>query len=156
PDAHGLSLGAVGVTGTEAANRIAAASDLVIALGTRLSDFTTASKTLFQAEGVRFLAINLNAMDAHKQGSLPLIADARAALSALSGALSGYSAASAYRLEVASAREGWLATRREIVQTRPGPLIQAQAIGILNEETDSRSTIVHAAGGLPGDLHKLW
>jgi 3D-(3,5/4)-trihydroxycyclohexane-1,2-dione acylhydrolase (decyclizing) len=155
PESHPLALGAVGVTGSSAANELAREADLVIALGTRLSDFTTASKTQFQDEAVRFLGINLNAYDAHKHGAATLVADARAALETLTASLPERVPA---RADVARARETWLATRRELLHVpaaSPG-LTQAQVIGILNETTDERSTIVHAAGGLPGDLHKLW
>jgi 3D-(3,5/4)-trihydroxycyclohexane-1,2-dione acylhydrolase (decyclizing) len=156
-DAHPLSLGAIGVTGTEAADRIAEQADLVIALGTRLSDFTTASKTQFQAEGVRFVGINLSSYDARKHGAFPLVGDARRALDGLAQALSGYSTSNEYRREVSDARERWVSRRRQIVGGTPGrSLTQAQAIAILNEDAAPSATVVHAAGGLPGDLHKLW
>jgi 3D-(3,5/4)-trihydroxycyclohexane-1,2-dione acylhydrolase (decyclizing) len=158
PDAHPGCLGAVGTTGTLAANRIAQSADLVIVLGSRLSDFTTASKTQFQAPGVRFVSVNASAYDAHKHGALPLVADVRAALEELAEALADYRIADEYEREIRAAREEWDRVHREIVHPpREGGLMhQAEVIRILNEHVDEDSTIVHAAGGLPGDLHKLW
>jgi 3D-(3,5/4)-trihydroxycyclohexane-1,2-dione acylhydrolase (decyclizing) len=156
PESHPLALGAIGVTGSSAANEIAESADLVIACGTRLSDFTTASKSQFQDENVRFLGINLNSFDARKHGAFPLISDARAALEALASGLGDRNPQ--VRTEIVRARESWLSERREIlrVPASGGALTQPGVIAILNEFVDARSTIVHAAGGLPGDLHKLW
>jgi 3D-(3,5/4)-trihydroxycyclohexane-1,2-dione acylhydrolase (decyclizing) len=159
PDAHPLCLGAIGTTGTLAANRIAAEADLVLAVGTRLSDFTTASKTQFQHPDVRFVSVNLNSFDAHKHGALPLVGDARTALTALREALAGHRAPAEHARAVASAREQWEAAWQRIVHPpREGSrrLHQAEVIRILNEHAGERATVVHAAGGLPGDLHKLW
>ena len=158
PDAHPGCLGAVGTTGTLAANRIAQSADLVIVLGSRLSDFTTASKTQFQAPAVRFVSVNASAYDAHKHGALPLVADVRAVLEELAEALADYRIADEYEREIRAAREEWDRVHREIVHPpREGGLMhQAEVIRILNEHVDEDSTIVHAAGGLPGDLHKLW
>jgi 3D-(3,5/4)-trihydroxycyclohexane-1,2-dione acylhydrolase (decyclizing) len=105
PDAHPQCLGAVGVTGTLAADRIALEADLMIVVGTRLSDFTTASKTQFQDPGVRFVAVNVSAYDAHKHGALPLVGDARAVLEALDAALAGFHVSDAYERAVRAARE---------------------------------------------------
>jgi 3D-(3,5/4)-trihydroxycyclohexane-1,2-dione acylhydrolase (decyclizing) len=158
PDAHPCALGAVGVTGTLAADRLAAEADLVLLLGTRLSDFTTASKTQFQDPAVRFLAVNLSAYDAHKHGALPIVADARAALGDLTRALQGWRVPAEQARAIASAREEWERAWQDMVhpQHSGGRLHQSEVIRILNEETDEQATIVHAAGGLPGDLHKLW
>jgi len=152
-------LGALGATGTSAANRIASQADLIISIGTRLTDFTTASKTLFQNPGVRFIAINIQSFDAHKHGALPLVGDALAVLVQLGDALKGFQATDSFRKEVVAAREEWDRSYREITAApiTPGTKItQAQVIRVLNETLDSKCTIVHAAGGLPGDLHKLW
>jgi 3D-(3,5/4)-trihydroxycyclohexane-1,2-dione acylhydrolase (decyclizing) len=160
PDEHPQCLGALGVTGTLAADRIADAADVVLLLGTRLSDFTTASKTQFQADGVRFVAVNVSAYDAHKHGALPLVADARAALQDLGEALAGYRVPESYARLIAVAREEWRKEWEHMV--RPvgklagGRLFQGEAIRILNEFVGEDATVVHAAGGLPGDLHKLW
>jgi 3D-(3,5/4)-trihydroxycyclohexane-1,2-dione acylhydrolase (decyclizing) len=160
PDGHPQCLGALGVTGTLAADRIAADADLVVVVGTRLGDFTTASKTQFQAEGVRFVAVNAAAYDAHKHGALPLVADARAALLDLREALAGWRVADGFGQAVAAAREDWRREWERMVHPAEKPagerLHQAEAIRVLNEFVGEDATVVHAAGGLPGDLHKLW
>ncbi len=159
-ESHPLGLGAVGVTGTLAANRIALEADVVLCVGARLSDFTTASKTQFQHPQVRFVSINVNAADAAKHGALPLVGDARATLEALGRALRDWRAPAAHGRAVAKARADWERPWRAMVApTRPssdGLLYQSEVIGVLNEFTDARSTVVHASGGIPGDIHKLW
>lgn len=159
-ESHVLGLGAVGVTGTLAANRIAAEADVIVAAGTRLSDFTTASKTQFQHPGVRFVGLNVNAMDAAKHGALPLVGDARATLAALGRALRGWSAPAAHGRAVARARADWEKPWRAMTspprRSPDGRLYQSEVIRILNESCDTASTVVHAAGGIPGDIHKLW
>jgi 3D-(3,5/4)-trihydroxycyclohexane-1,2-dione acylhydrolase (decyclizing) len=159
-ESHALGLGAVGVTGTLAANRIATEADLVLVVGTRLADFTTASKTQFQHPRVRFVAINVNAADAAKHGALPLVGDARATLAALGGALRGWHVPAAHTRAVARARAAWERPWRAMTSPgRPSPdgrLYQSEVIHGLNEFCDERSTVVHAAGGIPGDIHKLW
>jgi 3D-(3,5/4)-trihydroxycyclohexane-1,2-dione acylhydrolase (decyclizing) len=156
PDAHRACLGAVGVTGTAAANRIAREADVILVVGTRLSDFTTASKTQFQAEGVRFIALNVNAFDAAKHGAVPLVGDARLGLDELTRALEGYRVPSTYEAEIAASREEWARTRDELTRSPDGRLTQAEVIRVLNDEAGPGATIVHAAGGIPGDIHKLW
>jgi 3D-(3,5/4)-trihydroxycyclohexane-1,2-dione acylhydrolase (decyclizing) len=158
-DSHPLCLGGVGVTGTAAANFVARDADLVLLVGTRLSDFTTASKTLFQDPAVRFVAVQIDPRDAHKHGALPLVGDARIVLEALGEALAGWTVSEGYRREVADYRSAWELMRAELVATRDEaatPLLQGEVIGIVNELAGTNATIVHAAGGLPGDLHKLW
>ena len=159
PDDHPRCLGALGVTGTLAANRLAADADLVLILGSRLSDFTTASKTQFQHSRVRFVSVNVNAGDAAKHGALPLVADARAALADLATALTGHRIAAEYDQAIADARSEWAEARENILRPAPvaGRLLhQAEVIRVLNDAVGAKSVIVHAAGGLPGDLHKLW
>ena len=159
PDDHPRCLGAIGATGTLAANRLAAEADLVLVVGTRLSDFTTASKTQFQHPGVRFVSVNVNAMDAHKHGALPLVGDARAGLLDLAAALVGHRVSPEHEQAVAEARAEWSSEREHVLhpRTKEGRrLHQAEVIRVLNDVVGPRSTIVHAAGGLPGDLHKLW
>jgi 3D-(3,5/4)-trihydroxycyclohexane-1,2-dione acylhydrolase (decyclizing) len=158
PDGHPRCLGAIGATGTLAANRIAAEADLVLVVGTRLSDFTTASKTQFRDPGVRFVALNVNSADAHKHGALPLVGDARAGLADLAAALTGHRVSGEHEQAVAEAREEWAAERERVLHPAHGSdrLHQADVIRILNRHVGPRSVIVHAAGGLPGDLHKLW
>lgn len=159
-ESHRLGLGAVGVTGTLAANRIALAADVVIAIGTRLSDFTTASKTQFQDPKVRFLGLNVHAADAAKHGALPLVGDARATLTALSRALGKWRVPSAHGRAVAKAKAAWEKPWREMTSPRrPSPdgrLYGSEVIALLNDYAGPRSTVVHAAGGIPGDIHKLW
>jgi len=159
-EAHPLGLGAVGVTGTLAANRIATEADLVINVGTRLSDFTTASKAQFQNPGVRFLGINTQAMDAHKHGAFPLVGDARATLDALRKALRGWAVPATHRRAVAKARADWEQPWRAMTAPKrrspDGLLYQSEVLAIINEHCDAASTVVHASGGIPGDIHKLW
>lgn len=159
-DAHPCCLGAIGATGTSAAAAVAAQADVVLLVGTRLSDFTTASKTLFQKPEVGFISIQINPFDAHKHGALPLIGDARAILEDLNAALKGHAVSAKYAAEVAAAREEWgrlhhAMVHPEIVGVRRR-LRQSEVIRIVNEHAGPNTTVVHAAGGLPGDLHKLW
>jgi 3D-(3,5/4)-trihydroxycyclohexane-1,2-dione acylhydrolase (decyclizing) len=155
-DAHESCLGAIGVTGTAAANSVAADADLVLVIGTRLSDFTTASKSLFQHPRVRFIGININSADAHKHGALPLVGDARAILLQLARALVDWRVPSAHLSAVQRARERWSATRATLVAPQKGGLTQAQVIDELNQACGANGTVVHASGGIPGDIHKLW
>jgi 3D-(3,5/4)-trihydroxycyclohexane-1,2-dione acylhydrolase (decyclizing) len=159
PDGHAQSLGAVGVTGTLAADRLAESADLVLCVGTRLSDFTTASKTQFQDPAVRFVSINVSGYDAHKHAALPLVADARAALQELAAALEGWRVPGDHAQRIAEARAEWERAYQDMTRPRraQGTLLhQAEVIRIVNEAVDERAVIVHSAGGLPGDLHKLW
>jgi 3D-(3,5/4)-trihydroxycyclohexane-1,2-dione acylhydrolase (decyclizing) len=155
-----MCVGALGATGTQAANRIAKNADVVLLIGTRLSDFTTASKTAFQNDALDFVSINVSSLDAHKHGAIPLVGDARVTLTAMSKILSEkkYSTSSAYQKKIASERNAWDHARAEVVTTKgaKGMLSQARVIDIVNEAAAGNGTIVHAAGGLPGDLHKLW
>ena len=156
-DAHPSCLGAIGVTGTAAANAIAVDADLVINLGTRLSDFTTASKSQFQHPRVRFIGLNIHAADAHKHGAAPLIGDARTILRQLTRALAGWKVPAAHRTAVQRQRAAWDATRATLVGPKRGvPLTQAQVIDELNHACGTAGTVIHASGGIPGDIHKLW
>jgi len=154
---HPQSAGAVGVTGTSAANRLAASADLVIAIGTRHSDFTTASKTAFQNPDVHMININVMEFDASKHAALPVVADARAALEELLGALSSYRIPEGYGQEIKQLRSEWASEVDRIYARRHGPpLSQGEVIGALNQTLGEHDVIVCAAGSLPGDLHKLW
>jgi 3D-(3,5/4)-trihydroxycyclohexane-1,2-dione acylhydrolase (decyclizing) len=159
PWSHPWNVGPVGSNGGLAANRLAAAADLVIAVGTRLSDFTTASHAAFQHPAVRVLAINVSAFDAGKLGAFPLVCDAREGLIALLTAVrrNGYrvNAAHGDRVETLKAEWNGIVDRLRAVET-PELLTQANAIGIVNEASEPRDVVVCAAGGLPGDLLKLW
>ena len=157
PFDHPQSLGAIGATGTLAANRIALEADLVIGIGTRWSDFTTASKTAFQHPSVRFININVADFDAHKHAGLPIRADARAAIDALAAALRGYQVPRAHAERVLALRAEWDAEVARLFAgagtTRPS---QAEVIGAVDAAARPRDVVVCAAGSLPGDLHKLW
>ncbi len=154
---HPLCLGGIGVTGTLAANRVAHDADLVIGIGTRYSDFTTASKTAFQNPEVRFININVAEFDAYKHLALPLVGDARAALEELTSLLEGYSTSEAYRCEVMELHQAWEAEVDRIFSIRNQPLpSQGELIGVLNELSAPDAILVNAAGSMPGDLHKLW
>jgi 3D-(3,5/4)-trihydroxycyclohexane-1,2-dione acylhydrolase (decyclizing) len=154
---HPLNLGAVGATGTFAANRLARGADLVIGIGTRYSDFTTASKTAFQHPDVRFLNINVAEFDAFKHHALPLVGDAQATLEELLGLLGGYHVELGYRAEAERLHAEWDAEVERIYAIRHAPLpSQGELIGAVNELSDPSAMMGCAAGSLPGDLHKLW
>ncbi|MGP5689630.1 3D-(3,5/4)-trihydroxycyclohexane-1,2-dione acylhydrolase (decyclizing) [Glutamicibacter arilaitensis] len=152
------SLGAIGSTGTSAANALAAEADLIIGIGTRYEDFTTASRTAFQNPGVKFVNINVAALDAYKHATvLPIVADARKALIALREALTGYRVEGALEVFTAQEKQRWDATVDEAFAERLSPLVSQNAIiGATNQAMDSRDVVVCAAGSLPGDLHKMW
>jgi len=156
PYDHPGALGAVGATGTRAANLMARDADLVIAVGTRLGDFATASRTAFQDPGVRLVALNVAAFDAHKLGALPLVGDARAGLEALAEALAGHRADPAHAELAARLNREWDAEVGRLYAGEPGPPTQAQVIGAVNDSAEPRDVVVCAAGSMPGDLHKLW
>jgi 3D-(3,5/4)-trihydroxycyclohexane-1,2-dione acylhydrolase (decyclizing) len=157
PFDHPSQMGAIGVTGTLAANRVARAADVVIGIGTRYSDFTTASKTAFQNPDVRFVNVNVASFDAAKQGALGLVGDARATIEELLLLLDGWSVGEEYRAECAGLHDRWEAEVDRIYGIRHGPLpSQGELIGAVNERGDRDAIMVCAAGSLPGDLHKLW
>jgi 3D-(3,5/4)-trihydroxycyclohexane-1,2-dione acylhydrolase (decyclizing) len=154
---HPQNLGAIGVTGTPGANIAAREADVVIAIGTRLSDFTTASKTAFQNPAVRFLNINVAEFDAFKHAGLPLIGDARVTLEQLGAALAGYTIAEEYSGCIRHWKEAWERETDRLYTLRHGPPIsQGEAIGVVNRLSRPEDIVVCAAGSLPGDLHKLW
>jgi len=151
------SLGAIGVTGTPGANLIARDADLVIGVGTRYSDFTTASKTAFRNPAVRFINVNVAEFDAHKHAALPLVGDARACLEELAEAIGDYGTDPGYRQRVADFAAQWDAEVARIYSLGHGPpLSQGEVIGAVNQSSGPRDVVVCAAGSLPGDLHKLW
>jgi 3D-(3,5/4)-trihydroxycyclohexane-1,2-dione acylhydrolase (decyclizing) len=154
---HPGALGGLGATGTLAANRIAAGADLVIGLGTRYSDFTTASRTAFQNPKVRFVNVNIAEMDSVKLGGLALTGDARATLEALDARLEGWTAAAEYRNEYEGLRAEWDREVSRLYTLGHAPLpAQSEVIGAVNELSAPRDVVVCAAGSMPGDLHKLW
>jgi len=154
---HPLQLGAMGVTGTLAANRIAHDADLVIGIGTRYSDFTSASKTAWQDPDVRFINVNVAEFDAFKHGALPLVGDARETLGELFPHLEGYAVAAAHKERAMALHTEWEAEVDRIYAIRNQPLTsQGELIGAVNELGSPEGIMVCAAGSLPGDLHKLW
>jgi 3D-(3,5/4)-trihydroxycyclohexane-1,2-dione acylhydrolase (decyclizing) len=154
---HPQELGAVGVTGTPGANILAREADLVIGVGTRYSDFTSASKTAFQNSGVRFININVAEFDAYKHAALPLTGDARVTLEELQGAVAGYGVSESYSRRIAKFREDWEKEVDRIYGLRGGtPITQGEVVGIINEFTGASDLMICASGSLPGDLHKLW
>ncbi|MEV4873263.1 3D-(3,5/4)-trihydroxycyclohexane-1,2-dione acylhydrolase (decyclizing) [Streptomyces syringium] len=154
---HPADVGGIGHTGTAVADELARAADVVIGVGTRYSDFTTASATLF-APGVRFVNLNITSFDAHKLAALPLVADARAGLRALTEALAGYRVPASYESEYAAGKAAWEAeVERAYAVADPGARPgQAQVLGALDAVVGDEDVIINAAGSLPGDLHKLW
>jgi 3D-(3,5/4)-trihydroxycyclohexane-1,2-dione acylhydrolase (decyclizing) len=157
PYDHPLALGAVGATGTLAANRAAREADLVIGVGTRWSDFTTASKTAFQNPSVRFVNVNVADFDAAKHEGVRLVGDARSTLEALSEALGGYEVEAGYREASEKANREWDAEVERLYALEHGPLpAQSTVIGTVNSFSDPEDVVVCAAGSMPGDLHKLW
>jgi 3D-(3,5/4)-trihydroxycyclohexane-1,2-dione acylhydrolase (decyclizing) len=155
---HPQYLGGIGATGTAAANALAADADVVIGIGTRYSDFTTASRTVFQNPDVAFININIASFDAYKHGSqLPIVADARETLVALAEALEGFAVDAAYAARVAAEKAEWDA--RVDAAFAPSGLAlpgQTEIIGTVQAASDPRDVVIQAAGSLPGDLHKLW
>jgi 3D-(3,5/4)-trihydroxycyclohexane-1,2-dione acylhydrolase (decyclizing) len=157
PYDHPLAVGAVGSTGTTAANRLAAEADVVIGVGTRWSDFTTASRTAFAAPGVTFVNVNVAAVDSAKHAGIAVVADARAALEALTGALAGWSVPSGHRERATALAAEWDATVQHAYDLGHAPLpAQSEVIGAVNGGTGARDVVICAAGSMPGDLHKLW
>lgn len=155
---HAQNLGAVGATGTLAANRVAAEADLIIGIGTRYSDFTTSSRTAFQNPKVKFININVAAFDAFKHGSAtPIVADAKAAISDLNIALGDYVVSADYLNGYHELKSKWDLLVDEAFADKQRSLPgQPEIIGAVQKTTDPRDVIICAAGSLPGDLHKLW
>src|ERR1700719_2136908 len=157
PYDHAQQLGAVGVTGTPGANILAREADLIIGIGTRYSDFTTASKTAFQNPAVRFLNINVAEFDAYKHAGLPLTGDARVTIEELRSTVGHYSVDEGYRGKIQTLRAKWeTEVDRIYALAKEPPITQGQVIGILNNFLKASDIVVCAAGSLPGDLHKLW
>lgn len=155
---HPADVGAVGHTGTATADELARTADLVIGVGTRYSDFTTASATLFSQPDVRFLNLNITGFDAHKLAALPLVADARSGLEALTAALGGHHVEHGYATEYTDGKERWehrvdAAYEARDEEVRP---TQPQVLGVFDTLVTGDDILINAAGSLPGDLHKLW
>lgn len=158
PYDHPQSVGAIGSTGTTAANALATEADVIIGIGTRYSDFTTASRTAFNNPDVRFVNINVASIDSVKQGGVSVVADARETLEALAEALDGYRVSDEYRARTAELAAHWESTVDAVYKIDDDSLglNQNQVIGLANTLSDPRDVVVCAAGSMPGDLHKLW
>lgn len=155
---HPQMLGSVGATGTTAANRLAKEADLIIGLGTRYSDFTTASRTAFQNPDVSFININITSFDAYKHGSaIPVVADARETLNELTPALKGFTVVPAYAKRITEEVAFWNKRVDEaFVDRKLARPSQSEIIGVVNKAIDDKDVLICAAGSLPGDLHKMW
>ncbi|PZR93726.1 MAG: 3D-(3,5/4)-trihydroxycyclohexane-1,2-dione acylhydrolase (decyclizing) [Stutzerimonas stutzeri] len=157
PHDHPLNLGAIGVTGTGAANDAAKHADVVLAVGTRLQDFTTGSRALFADPACRIIGLNTQVFDAGKHGAQPLVADAKTGLAELEAALAGWKAPAGWSAQVQASRDAWLETAARYTamgnQALPS---DAQVVGALQRQSRTSDVVLCAAGGLPGELHKLW
>lgn len=154
---HPQSVGAIGSTGTTAANALASEADVVIGIGTRYSDFTSASRTAFNNPDVRFVNVNVASLDAVKQGGISITADAREAVDALRAALGDHRVSDEYRSRVTELAAEWEQTVSAAYAVDDAvPLNQNQVIGLVNTLSDPRDVVVCAAGSMPGDLHKMW
>jgi 3D-(3,5/4)-trihydroxycyclohexane-1,2-dione acylhydrolase (decyclizing) len=156
PYDHPSELGAIGVTGTFGANRIAAEADLVLGVGTRWSDFTTASKTAFRNPDVRFVNVNVADFDAHKHAGVALVGDARATLERLQELLERWTVDDGYRDEAARLNREWDGEVSRLYAIEHDPPAQSAVIGAVNDAARPQDVVVCAAGSMPGDLHKLW
>lgn len=157
PDDNALNMAAVGVTGTEAANRLAAEADLVLAVGTRLQDFTTGSWALFGAEQKAIIGLNVQSFDAGKHRALPLVADAREGLAELTEAIGNWKAPESWTDNAKAGKADWQKEAGKATAATNAALpSDAQVIGAVQRALGSDVILLHAAGGLPGELHKLW
>ncbi|MCY6379739.1 3D-(3,5/4)-trihydroxycyclohexane-1,2-dione acylhydrolase (decyclizing) [Hoeflea prorocentri] len=151
-----LSLGAAGVAGTKGANEVATDADLVICIGTRLTDFSTGSKSIFANPSVRFVNINTFEMDAYKHAAVPLVGDAKATLEELLPLLRGFDTGSDYRKEIADHNTWWDKEVSRLYAMEMEPIAQSAVIGEVEASTDDKDIVVTSAGSLPGDLQKVW
>lgn len=157
PDAHGLAMGSIGVTGTSAANVLASDADLIIAVGTRLQDFTTGSWALFANPDRRLLALNVQPFDAMKHRAAPLVCDARVGLELLTECLQGHRAPADWTVRAKREKSAWDIKAANYTQASNAELpSDAEVIGAVQRQAQPTDVIVCAAGGLPGELHKLW
>jgi 3D-(3,5/4)-trihydroxycyclohexane-1,2-dione acylhydrolase (decyclizing) len=155
---HPLSMGSVGVTGTSAANALVREADVIIAVGTRLQDFTTGSWSVFGNPDVKFVAVNTASFDAAKHNALPVVGDAKVTLAALSAGLGGWTAPASLKDKAANVKAEWMRAAEKALAPTNAPLpSDAQVIGATARNRSGENTVlVCAAGGLPGELHKLW
>jgi 3D-(3,5/4)-trihydroxycyclohexane-1,2-dione acylhydrolase (decyclizing) len=156
---HPLNAGALGSSGSKFANGLAQDADVVIGIGTRYTDFTTASNTLFQNPDVKFVNINVCEFDAYKEAALGLLGDAKATLGELAEKLSGWSVPADYRKHAEQTAQEWRDEVDRLIdpsQDEPGSLSQAVALGIVNTFAKPNDVVINAAGSMPGDLHRVW
>lgn len=156
PHDHPLNMGSVGVTGSSASNLLAEQADLVLAVGSRLQDFTTGSWALFKADNVRIIGLNTQVFDAYKHRAMPLIADAKVGLDLLDGKLGPWHASDAWQATARDAKTRWLVSAKAVTDATNALPSDAQVIGAVHRARGSGATLVCASGGLPGELHKLW
>ncbi|MCW6508891.1 3D-(3,5/4)-trihydroxycyclohexane-1,2-dione acylhydrolase (decyclizing) [Lichenifustis flavocetrariae] len=157
PDSHSHAMGAVGVTGTGASNALAAEADVLLAVGTRLADFTTGSAALLGGRAAKIVMLNVQPFDAGKYGALPLVADAAAGLEKLTVGLGAYCAPAAWTERMSAEKARWKETAATYTAPTNAALpTDAQVIGAVQRAGRSSDVVVCAAGGLPGELHKLW
>lgn len=156
PHDHPLNMGSVGVTGSSASNLLAEQADLVLAVGSRLQDFTTGSWALFKADNVRIIGLNTQVFDAYKHRAMPLIADAKVGLDLLDGKLGPWHASDAWQATAKEAKARWLVSAKAVTDPTNALPSDAQVIGAVHRARGSGATLVCASGGLPGELHKLW
>ena len=157
PDNDALNMAAIGVTGTAAANRLAEEADLVLAVGTRLQDFTTGSWALFKNEGKTIVGLNVQPFDAGKHKAMTLVADAREGLKELAAAVDGWKAPGAWTANARKGKAEWRkAAEKATAATNAALPSDAQVIGAVQRTMGDGGTLLNAAGGLPGELHKLW
>ncbi len=157
PASHPLNMGAIGVTGTQAANDLAKQADVILAIGTRLQDFTTGSQALFAAAGHRIIGLNVQPFDAAKQGGAPLVADALAGLAALTAALGDWRAPASWAETAEAGKRNWAEVASRY--TAPSNALlpsDPQVIGAVQRASRPGDIVVNAAGGLPGEMHKHW
>jgi 3D-(3,5/4)-trihydroxycyclohexane-1,2-dione acylhydrolase (decyclizing) len=154
---HPQMVNALGASGSVFANKLANDADVIIGIGTRYTDFTTASNMLFTNPDVQFVNINVTELDAYKESALALIGDARETIAELADLLGGFSVNAAYRSEAEKAADDWRDEVDRIVEIQDSPtLSQAEAIGLVNAAAGPHHVVVNAAGSMPGDLHRLW
>ncbi|MBX3598177.1 MAG: 3D-(3,5/4)-trihydroxycyclohexane-1,2-dione acylhydrolase (decyclizing) [Rhizobiaceae bacterium] len=156
PDDHRLNMAAVGVTGTSAANRLAEEADVVLAVGTRLQDFTTGSWALFKNGGKTIIGLNTQPFDASKHRALPLVADAREGLKELLNAIGDYKSPSDWTTNAENGKDEWQQDAAKVTAATNAMPSDAQVIGAVQRVMGTDVIALHAAGGLPGEMHKLW
>ncbi|PSW16178.1 3D-(3,5/4)-trihydroxycyclohexane-1,2-dione acylhydrolase (decyclizing) [Photobacterium rosenbergii] len=153
---HTSNLGSIGVTGSAAVNKMAAEADVIIAVGSRLQDFTSSSRALFKADA-KIISLNVNGFDATKHYGIPLVADAKVTLPKLTEQLADWQVSVDWKQKAEALRQEWNTTVSIAMTDRGTELpTDAEVIGAVNRAADEKDIVVCAAGGLPGELHKLW